>query len=682
MGHAYEAVTSDIISRYHRVMGEDVFFLTGSDEHGQKVATSAAAKSMTPIQSCNGYVKGFKDLNKKLSVSNDAYIRTTDKKHYKLVQDMWKRSVAKGDIILSHYEGWYSVREEKFIPDTEAEANNYEDGCGNKLTKMKEPGYMFKMGNYQERLIKHIEANPSFIQPSSARTHILRRLKTDKLRDLAVSRSKLKWGIPVPDDKAHVMYVWFDALNNYLSGIDYLNPSKGNAGYWPCNVHVIGKDIVWFHCVIWPCILYSCDVPLFKTCFAHGFVNDRLGDKMSKSVGNVVDPLDILKTFSSDQLRYYLGREAVFGADMSFDEAAMHNTCDADLANKLGNLVNRLCNLAHKWCKGGVVPENARGVAIYDVKALAASAAKYLQEFNLKRLCEIAVEAVQKTNNFLTKAEPWKKDKSQAFRVKTLMDAIESVYVAMHFLQPIIPTASKKFFAVFGCKISTIPALNQGGNIPAGTKLAKKAILFPKPGVVGKAQRSKGGALGKVTKRKKGAVVSKKKQNNLKPIEKLVLCVGVIKKVWNMEGSDKLYCEEIDIGEEKPRQIASGLRKHYALKDMQDRRVVVVANLKKKKLAGKFDSHGMVLCGWDAAKTKCQFVEPPAGAKVGERISFPAEVASFKIDPPDTCNANVWKKVKGKLTTNATCVAMFDGAPFTTSAGPCTTKDIANGLLE
>ncbi len=313
--HAYEAITSDCIARYARLSGKypgGVFFATGSDEHGQKIATTAESEGRAPIDVCNTYVTGFQCLNQRMLISNNYYVRTTSEKHKRTARQLWRLCAEAGDIYLDTYEGWYNVREETFVSDTDAAATDYKDPTsGQPLTKMKEESYFFRMSKYHDILVKHIEQEVDFVQPESYRKFILTRLASDPMRDLSVSRKTFNWGISVPHgfDEQHVMYVWVDALSNYLTAVDALQVDGGDHPLhkmWPANVHVIGKDILWFHVVIWPCLLLSANVPLPKTVFAHGFVNDKEGKKMSKSVGNVVDPHDMLDKYPVDTFRWYV----------------------------------------------------------------------------------------------------------------------------------------------------------------------------------------------------------------------------------------------------------------------------------------------------------------------------------------------------------------------------------------
>jgi methionyl-tRNA synthetase len=356
MGHAYEGLTSDVICRYHRGYGRDVFFMTGTDEHGQKIAESAEKEGLTPIQLCDKYVTNFKALNKRMCISNNFYVRTTLPKHEKFAQWMWKRAYDAGDIYLDTYEGWYNVKEEAFVPEKEAELAEFKDAAGNPLKKMKEQSLFFRMSKYQDRLLKHIADNPSFIEPEARRKEIVGRLQ-EPLRDLSCSRTTFEWGVPIPEfnekyEKKHVMYVWFDALSNYLSGIDY-ETGKGNAEYWNGlngeggrATHVIGKDITWFHCVIWPTMLMSTGIPLYTQCYAHGFVQDKEGKKMSKSIGNVIDPNDMLDRFPLDTFRYYTVSQTPYGSDLPFSAEALQLLHNSELADTLGNLVHRAVRYA------------------------------------------------------------------------------------------------------------------------------------------------------------------------------------------------------------------------------------------------------------------------------------------------------------------------------------------------
>ena len=342
MGHAYEGVTADVIARCFRMGFQYTpdstksggYFVTGSDEHGQKIAGVAEEKGVEPIVICDKFVNGFQNLNRRMYLSNEDYIRTTSDRHKASAQEMWKRvGATEGDIYLSDYEGWYNVREETFVTENDAQLSDYKDPLSGKpLTKVTESSYFFKMSKYQQRLVEHIENNPNFVQPESQRKFILARLK-EPLRDLSISRTTFDWGIRVPSEwnQDHVMYVWFDALSNYATGADLFGVNAANgedpkfantdrSKLWPPEIHLIGKDIIWFHVVIWPCMLMSANIPLPTTIYAHGFINDSEGKKMSKTFGNVIDPHTQLDKFSLDTFRWYLCKESPFGGELSFSE--------------------------------------------------------------------------------------------------------------------------------------------------------------------------------------------------------------------------------------------------------------------------------------------------------------------------------------------------------------------------
>ena len=413
MGHAYEFLTSDIIIRYQRVYGKKTFFLTGSDEHGQKVANSAEASNRTPLEHCDHYVEAFQVLNKRLAISLDKYMRTTDPHHEWTAQQLWLKCAAVDDIYLSKYEGWYNEREETFVTDAEAEANGFKDpGNGLPLKKVTEESYFFKMSKFTDQLIQHIENNDDFIQPDLHKNAILNRLKSEGLKDLSISRTTFDWGIRVPAgfDQNHVMYVWFDALTNYLTGVHALDsyspstaPKKDTEqlhSFWPSNVHIIGKDIIWFHTVIWPCMLFSANIPLPKRVFAHGFVNAADGRKMSKSYNNSVDPNDMLDKYPLDAIRYYLCTASTYGADLNFSEQSLVTMHDSELADILGNLVHRVCNLTVQYC-GSVIPDTQHDPAFplpFDLEILSRECEQCVNSYAINTAVFKAMEAVRATN--------------------------------------------------------------------------------------------------------------------------------------------------------------------------------------------------------------------------------------------------------------------------------------------
>ena len=668
MGHAYESISTDVLARYHRAYGRKVLFQTGSDEHGQKIAEAASEKGVAALEFVDGHVAAFRELNARLDVSNDVYNRTTSDVHKKACAELFKRSRDKGDIYLDTYEGWYNVREETFVTESEAAASEYKDPVSGKdLKKMKEESYFFRQSRYQEQLIAHIETNPEFIQPVARRNEILARLKNDDLRDLSVSRTTFDWGIPVPDAPNHVMYVWFDALTNYLTGTGWPDAGDNNE-FWPASVHIIGKDIVWFHCVIWPCMLWSAGLPLPKTIFGHGFVTAEDGQKMSKSIGNVVDPNEVLKKFSSDTFRYYLMRCGIYGSDVPFSETVMTTIHNADLADVLGNLVHRVTNLCNKNC-GGVVPDCATE-QIFDVETLRAKSEDAMAKFSIQGACELAIDAAKCTNKYLTDAAPWALKGEDAAERKTVIikSTIEAVYIAMHFLQPYIPKACELVFEKLGQPATKIWKLKPfGENIVAGAKVSIGDVLFAKF----EAEK---------TEPKKKSAPKPKTVPVDAPVDvsRLELVVGEVKSVKRHPDADSLYVEEIDLGGDAPRQVVSGLVKHLTEEEFFGKRVVCVANMKPSKMRG-VESTAMVLCGTNA-EGKTELVTPPEATAVGARITV--EGFSGEADSQLNPRKKVFETVSADFTVTPEGVAAYKGVPFTSPDGPCVFPTIRDGIIK
>ena len=672
MGHAYESVSTDVLARYHRSYGRRVLFQTGSDEHGQKIAEAAEEKGMAPLAFVDGYVEAFRELNARLDVSNDVYNRTTSDVHKKACAELFRRSRDNGDIYLDTYEGWYNVREETFVTESEAKATEYKDPVSGKdLKKMKEESYFFKQSRYQKQLIEHIQANPEFIQPASRRNEILARLQNDELRDLSVSRTTFDWGIPVPDAPNHVMYVWFDALTNYLTGTGWPEETD-KKDFWPASVHVIGKDIIWFHCVIWPCMLWSTGLPLPKTVFGHGFVTAEDGQKMSKSIGNVVDPNEVLKKFSSDTFRYYLMRCGVYGADVPFSEQAMTMIHNADLADVIGNLVHRVTNLTKKNC-GGVVPTCAADKIdkIFSVCVLRAKSESAMSRYNIQGACELAIDAVKTTNKYLTDAAPWAVKGEGAEERKSIIirSTLEAVYVAMHFLQPYIPKACEVVFEKVGCKPVKIWELKPfGANLPSGAPVSIGDVLFSKFEAE------------KVEVKKKAPAPKAKPVPSDAPIDvtRLDLVVGTVMSVKRHPDADSLYVEEIDLGGEALRQVVSGLVKHISEEAFAGSRVLCVANMKPSKMRG-VESTAMVLCGTNA-EGKTEPVQPPEGAANGTRLLC----EGFSGEPDAVLNPRkkVFEQVSADFSVTADGLATYKGVPFACAEGSCTLPTIRDGIIK
>nr|CCA17292.1 methionyltRNA synthetase of possible bacterial origi (ISS) putative [Albugo laibachii Nc14] len=675
MGHAYENVTADVIARYHRIFGRNVYFLTGTDEHGQKIAQTAEALGIAPKELCDKYAAIFRQLTLDLNMSNSSFIRTTSEKHKVFAQWLFQRALNKGDIYLGTYEGWYNVREEVFVTEVEAQQSEYKDPVsGIPLKKMREESYFFRMSKYQQRLVDHFHAHPEFLQPETRRQEIMKRLE-EPLQDLSSSRNTFSHGIPLPNDSNHVLYVWFDALANYLSAIGFPDQVEAKT-YWPANVHIIGKDITWFHCVIWPCILMSTEIPLPKRVFAHGFVNAKDGMKMSKSIGNVVDPYDIMNKFGLESFRYFLVRSARYGQDWPFSENDLINIHNSELADTLGNLVHRTVNICKKY-SDGVVPNTLSPDRPFDFITLLSQSEDAYRDFALQSAVILVIEALRDVNRYLTDKAPWHMTDS-ASRLIVVRTCLEAIYLLAHFLAPFIPKTSETIFEKLGTPPQKLIELSPAfDNLVPGTEVLVGDILFQKvltaEEILQAEESSKKKAKGSAS------VGIKPKKNDLQLFASLDIRVGQIVKVWPHPDSDELFCEEIEIGEADTKQIASGLRKFYKLEEMQNRKVLALLNLKPVKLRG-FKSYGMVLCASDEAHERVEFVEPPSDAEAGDRVVIDTENGD-PLSAAQLKKQKVWEKASVDLYTNAEGIATYRGQVIKTPAGVCQAKTLKNAHI-
>ncbi|CAD2099238.1 methionyl-tRNA synthetase [Plasmodium vinckei petteri] len=483
IGHAYEIVLADTIARYHRNLGRDLFFTTGADEHGLKIANQAARNNMTPQELCDQNVIKFKKLNKDLYTTEDYYVRTTAEIHKNIAQSIWTKCMENGDIYLGEYEGWYNVREETYIPENEAKLMNYMDPLNNvKLEKMKEPSYFFRMSKYQDRLLQHIHDNPDFIQPEKNRNEILQRLK-EPLEDLSCSRTKFSWGIPVPNDPKHVMYVWMDALINYYSNC-FINDQE-RVKYWPADIHIIGKDIVWFHAVIFPTILMSINIELPKCIFSHGFVLAGDGKKMSKSLKNVIDPKEIIEAYGPDAFRFHVVKESKRGYDMRFDVDNLVDMCNSDLADTIGNLVQRTLSLCF-------LSNNAKIPPLYDdidvelpfcMLHFINRIEYYMKNFHVHKFCEKTVNVCKDLNKFLTDLAPWKykQESEQNKKLHIIRLMLESIYFIAHYIDMVVPMIASQIFSQLNTPKKKIVDLNPWlNNLQEGVTINNDHVLFKK----------------------------------------------------------------------------------------------------------------------------------------------------------------------------------------------------------
>jgi methionyl-tRNA synthetase len=496
IGHAYEAIATDVIARFERLDGKDVYFLTGTDEHGLKMKQTAAREGLTPRELADRNAKRFREMAGLLGLSNDDFIRTTEPRHHKSSEEIWRRMEKAGDIFLKTYAGWYSVRDEAFYNESETTVG--EDGVrrgpqGTPVEWTEEETYFFRLSAYEKKLLALYDADPDFILPPERRNEVVSFVKGG-LEDLSISRTTLDWGIPVPKSASgnagsaaeHVMYVWVDALTNYITGVGFPDENSELWHYWPADVHVIGKDILRFHAVYWPAFLMSAGLELPKRIFSHGFVLSK-GEKMSKSVGNVVDPFDLVKEYGLDQLRYFFLREVNFGQDGNYSTEAIANRINADLANDLGNLAQRSLSMINKNC-GARVPEPGEFTDA-DKELLAAADALYgkvrecMDRQAVTRYLDAVWAVVGDANRYFASEEPWAKKKTDPKRMETILYVTaEVVRQAAILALPVTPHAASKLLDLLGQpdEARTFAALDEGGRLKAGTVLPEPSGVFPR----------------------------------------------------------------------------------------------------------------------------------------------------------------------------------------------------------
>ncbi len=490
LGHAYEAISTDVIARFKRLDGFDVMFLTGTDEHGQKVEKTARANGKEPSDFCDDIAARFQEMARSLNISNDDFIRTTEPRHHESVQEIWRRIDAKGDIYLDKYAGWYSVRDEAYFGEDELTKGEGDSAgklfapSGGEVEWVEEESYFFKLSDYGDRLLRHYDENPDFILPHYRRNEIVNFVKQG-LTDLSISRTSFKWGIPVPGDDRHIMYVWLDALTNYITATGFPDEAAGSyKKYWPADVHVIGKDIMRFHTIYWPAFLMSADLPLPKRVFGHGFLNIE-GQKMSKSLGNVITPEAMVGEFGLDQVRYFLMREVPYGNDGSFSKDSMVNRINSDLANDLGNLGQRVLSMIAKNCAGRVPTP---GPLSDDDEVLRAAARDALTAMRdamdvqaIHRMLECIWKIVGDANRYVDQQAPWALRKSDPARMETVLYVLADVIRILGiYVQSVVPDSAGRLLD----QLSVPADARKFGDIDAalvpGTELPKPTPVFPR----------------------------------------------------------------------------------------------------------------------------------------------------------------------------------------------------------
>jgi methionyl-tRNA synthetase len=480
IGHAYTSVAADVMARWWRLNGEEVFFLTGTDEHGQKVEKAAAGAGEAPQAFTDRVSQAFRDLTGVMGLSNDAFIRTTEPRHYAACQALWRKLAANGHIYLGHYEGWYAVRDEAFYGEDElAERDGVKYApSGAPVAWVKEPSYFFRLSAFADKLLALYENQPDFILPAARRNEVISFVKSD-LRDLSVSRTSFAWGVPVPDDPAHVMYVWLDALTNYITATGYPDDPEGLWRFWPADIHLVGKDILRFHAIYWPAFLMAAELPLPRRVFAHGWWTNE-GQKISKSLGNVIDPLALVEEFGLDPVRYFLLREVPFGQDGDFSRKALINRLNGELADALGNLANRVLSLIQRNCDGRLpAPAGATEPAFAALLAglpAAVAARMDRQEFHLA--LDVLFEAIREANAYITREAPWALKKTDPARMEAVLRNLhDALRVFATLLSPFMPTIMANLLDQLGVPAD---ARTLATPLPAGTPLPPPSPLFQK----------------------------------------------------------------------------------------------------------------------------------------------------------------------------------------------------------
>ncbi len=605
IGNTYEIILTDAIARFKRQMGNDVFFLTGTDEHGQKIEEIAKEQGVSPKQYVDGVAGEIKTIWDLMNTSYDKFIRTTDDYHEKVVQKIFKKLYKQGDIYKSEYEGHYCVPCETFFTETQLVDGKCPD-CGREVKKAKEEAYFFKVSKYQDRLMKHIEENPEFIMPESRKKEMVNNFIKPGLQDLCVSRSSFKWGVPVSFDENHVIYVWIDALSNYITALGYDVDGSGDLykKYWPANVHIIGKDILRFHTIYWPIILMALGEPLPKQVFGHPWLLN--GDsKMSKSLGNVIYADDLVRHFGVDAVRYYVLREMPYAQDGTITYETLISRFNADLANTLGNLVNRTVAMSKKYFDGKIENTSVCDELDNDLTRTALdtkdSVIAKMNEFKVADSLEIIMNLARRLNKYIDETMPWAlaKDEASLGRLKTVLyNLIEGIRFIGVLLAPFMPETSQEILKQIGATYTEITSLDSFGKTESNTFVGDAKPLFQRIDEAKKLAE----ITNEIEEGKKKAAKEVKKEEKISEITiddfaKVELKVGEVIDSKPVEGAEKLLVSQIKIGGEV-RQIVSGIAKHYNPSELIGKRVVVVTNLKPVKLRGVL-SEGMILAASD-----------------------------------------------------------------------------------
>jgi methionyl-tRNA synthetase len=624
IGHAYCTTIADTMARYKRLAGYDVFFLTGSDEHGQKIQRKAAEANISPIEYVDKIVASFQNLWRKLNISNDDFIRTTEERHKEVVQAIFQKIYDQGDIYKAAYEGWYCTPCETFWLERQLTGEKCCPDCNRPVEVLQEESYFFRMSKYQDRLLKYIEENPDFIQPASRRNEMINFIKNG-LEDLCVSRTTFDWGIPVPFDPKHVVYVWFDALTNYITAAGYLNDHERFAKFWPADIHLVGKEIVRFHSIIWPVILMALDVELPRQVYGHGWLVVE-GDKMSKSKGNVIDPIGLIDEFGADAIRYFLLREITLGMDGNFSREGLIQRINADLANDLGNLLHRTLNMIGRFNQGlieeGRMTEEIDAQLTELVRETVCRYQEQMDGMDINGAIKGVWALISRSNKYIDETAPWAlaKNPEKKARLHTVLYHLaETLRITAILISPFMPETAVKIWSQLGLDTDFSSVSLQDacwGKLAPGIRVAKPEPIFPR--IEEKEVTEEGNVVKEGKTQSKAVVQTTSVENNEISIDefaKMDLRVAKVLTAEKVEKADKLLKLTVDLGSEE-RTVVSGIAQYYTPEELVGQCVILVANLKPAKIRG-IESRGMVLAAsCDGKLTLATAPDMPPGSRV------------------------------------------------------------------